>query len=231
MSRMDKYIDIEEKEEQEEETPVLSRVNKNQIIYDDAYLNSKVVDINSVIEGEDIVPKKQDNTILYQAESYEEKSYDVNDYLSKAHENKKDDNLKRDINDNEFKEQEDEIRRLIDSINEKEESEDFFSDLKGENEDTMIGAKFKTDEFNDSIYETLKGENLFGGNTILDHALGDNTVLNLEKEEDQKIDHTFEKILKEDSISRKKNKKLPIIIFSITVFILIVVIVIILLVR
>ena len=231
MSRMDRYIDIEEQEQQEEEMPLLSRVNKNQIIYDDAYLNSKVVDINSVIEGEDIVPKKQENTILYQAESYEEKSYDVNDYLSKAHENKKEDNLKRDINDNEFKEQENEIRRLIDSINEKEESEDFFSDLKGDNEDTLIGAKFKTDEFNESIYETLKGENLLGGNTILDHVLSDNTVLNLEKEEDEKIDHTFEKILKDDDILRKKNKKLPIIIFCVTLFILIIVVVIILLVR
>ena len=231
MSRMDRYDDIEEKEEIQEETPLLSRVDKNQIIYDDAYLNSKVVDINSVIDGEDIVPKKQDNTVLYQAESYEEKSYDVNDYLSKAHENKKEDNLKRDIDDTAFREQEDEIRKLIASIDEKEDSEDFFSNLKGDNEDTMIGAKFKTDEFDDSIYETLKGEKFFDGNTILDHALGDNTVLNLEKEEDEKIDHTFEKIFKEDSVSRKNNKKLPVIILSITIVILIIVIIIILLVR
>ena len=154
MSRMDRYEDIEEKEEIQEEIPLLSRVDKNQIIYDDAYLNSKVVDINSVIDGEDIVPKKQDNTVLYQAESYEEKSYDVNDYLSKAHENKKEDNLKRDIDDTAFREQ-----------------------------------------------------------------------------EDEKIDHTFEKIFKEDSVSRKNNKKLPVIILSITIVILIIVIIIILLVR
>ena len=94
----------------------------------------------------------------------------------------------------------------------------------------MIGAKFKTDEFNDSIYEAL-GETNLTGNTMLDHALSDNTVLNLKKEEDEKIDHTFEKILKDDGILRKKNKKLPIIIFSILVFILILVIVVIILVR
>ena len=95
----------------------------------------------------------------------------------------------------------------------------------------MIGAKFKTDEFNDSIYETLVNEKFFDGNTILDHALSDNTVLNLEKDEDEKIDHTFEKIMKEDIIERKKSKKLPIIVFSMTVSILILVIIIILLVR
>jgi hypothetical protein len=35
MSRMDRYEDIEEKEEIQEEIPLLSRVDKNQIIYDD----------------------------------------------------------------------------------------------------------------------------------------------------------------------------------------------------
>lgn len=230
MSRMDKYTEFDETEEKQDESPVLSRVSKNQIIYDDAYLNSKVVDIATVIDGEEVIPPKEENK-EYLKEEYQEKSYDVNEYLSKAHENKKEDNLKREINNNEFREQEDEIRKLIASIDEKEDEEDFFTDLKGENEDTMIGAKFKTDEFNDSIYETLVNEKFFDGNTILDHALSDNTVLNLEKDEDEKIDHTFEKIMKEDIIERKKSKKLPIIVFSMTVSILILVIIIILLVR
>ncbi len=230
MSRMDKYTEFDETEEKQDESPVLSRVSKNQIIYDDAYLNSKVVDIATVIDGEEVIPPKEENK-EYSKEEYQEKSYDVNEYLSKAHENKKEDNLKREINNNEFREQEDEIRKLIASIDEKEDEEDFFTDLKGDNEDTMIGAKFKTDEFNDSIYETLVNEKFFDGNTILDHALSDNTVLNLEKDEDEKIDHTFEKIMKEDIIERKKSKKLPIIVFSMTVSILILVIIIILLVR
>ena len=230
--RMDRYNDLDEQEDIKRENIVLSRVNKNQPIYDDVYLNSKVVDINSVIgidESENT--KTISEEIEKQTEEYHEKSYDVNDYLSKAHENKKEDNLKRDINNNEFKEQEDEIRRLIASINEKDDAEDFFSDLKGENDDTMIGAKLQTDEFDDSIYETLRSENLMSGNTILDHVLSDNTVLNLEKEEDDKIDHTFEEILKSDKIEEKKKKRLPIVIFCITLFILIVVIVIILLIH
>ena len=231
MGRMDKYFENGETEEKQDESPVLSRVSKNQEIYDDAYLNSKIVDFNTVINVDESEPLPKEETPNINSIEYQEKSYDVNEYLSKAHENKKDDNLKREINDSEFKEQEDEIRRLIASIDEKDEAEDFFVDLKGDNEDTMIGAKFKTDEFDDSIYETLVKEKYIDGNTILEHALGDNTVVNLEKEEDEKIDHTFEKIMKEDVIQRKKNEKLPIIIFSITLFILIVVIVIILLVR
>ena len=233
MSRMDKYIEYDETEEKQDESPVLSRVNKNQKIYDDAYLNSKVVDINSVIDNEiGIIPDKEiDDDTTYEKPLYEEKSYSVHEYLSKAHENKKEDNLKRNINSNEFKEQEDEIRKLIASIDEKEFDEDFFSDLKGENEDTMIGAKFKTDEFNESIYDALKSENIIEGNTILDHALSDNTVLNLEKEEDEKVDHTFEKIMKDDSIIRRKSKKMPIIIFCITLVVLIIVIVLIILLK
>lgn len=230
MSRMDKYTEFDETEEKQDESTVLSRVNKNQEIYDNAYLNSKLTDFSSVIDSEDVPVVKEENKECFK-EEYQEKNYDVNEYLSKAHENKKDDNLKREINSNEFKEQEDEIRKLIASIDEKEDEEDFFTDLKGDNEDTMIGAKFKTDEFNDSIYETLVNEKFFDGNTILDHALSDNTVLNLEKDEDEKIDHTFEKIMKEDIIERKKSKKLPIIVFSMTVSILILVIIIILLVR
>ena len=230
MSRMDKYNEQdEENNDLEEENHVLSRVGKNQTLYDDVYLNSSVVDSINNVMGED----KEENDVkeeeyTYQEETYEEKSYDINEYLMKAHENSTPDDKKRDINNNEFKEQEYEIRKLIASIDEKEEKEDFFSDLKGDDEDTLIGAKFKTDEFNDSIYETLKGDSQFDGNTVLEHALGDNTVVNLEKEEDSKMDHTFEEILKSDTKKKKKSSTLPIVIFSITTFILIVVIIIIL---
>ena len=234
MTRVDKFNDEYNEEEKtiSQEEVVLSRVNKNQKMYDELYMNNSIVDINNVLsyeenEGKEEV-KEEEPT---QKEVYEEKSYSVNDYLNKAHEKVSPDNAKRDINNQEFKEQEDEIRKLIDSINEKDENEDFFKDLKGDNEDTMIGAKFKTDEFNDSIYENLKMEKLLDGNTILDHALSDNTVLNLEKEENNKLDHTFEEILKSDNRIRNKSKKLPIVIFSITLFILIVVIVIILIFR
>ena len=231
MSRMDKYIDDEyENETPQEEEVVLSRVNKNQIMYDDVYFNRTKTDIDSVIDSVGIEEKIEEPEIT-KPEEYEQKSYSVNEYLEKAHENKSPDNLKRDIDDTAFREQEDEIRKLIASINEKEIDEDFFKDLKGDNEDTLIGAKFKTDEFDDSIYETIKTDKLSDGSTILDHVLSDKTVLDLKKDEEEKIDHTFEKIMLEDDEIRKKKNKLPLIIFCILLFILIVVVVIILLVK
>ncbi len=230
MSRMERYIESENDQNGvlEEEMPNLSRVNKNQKIYEDAYLNASLVDINSFTLSEEPEEELIEETTVKKMETYEEKSYDINEYLEKAHEKISPDDALRDINNNEFKEQEDEIRKLIASIDEKEEEEDFFSDLKGDNEDTMIGGKFKTDEFDTNIYETLKKEDLIDGNTILDHALSDKTVIGLEEEEDEKLDHTFEEIIKEDKKKSKKSK-LPVIIFCITLFILVVVIVIILL--
>ena len=224
MSRMDKYIDEDYENETPKEEVVLSRVNKNQVMYDDVYFNRTKVDIDGVIDNED-VPKEKEDIIDQIEEKYEKKSYNVNEYLEKAHENKSPDNLKRDIDDTDFKEGEDEIRRLIASIEEKEESEDFFKDLKGDNEDTLIGAKFKTDEFNESIYETLKNDSLINEKTILEHVLGDKTVLDLAKEEEDKIDHTFEEIMQNDEKLRKKRNKLPIIIFCILLVILIIVVV------
>ena len=228
MSRMDKYIDEEYENEAPQEEVVLSRVNKNQIMYDDVYFNRTRVDINSVIEGQDDIEPKIEEEDLPSREPYQEKSYSVRDYLEKAHENKSPDNLKRDIDDTAFREQEDEIRKLIASINEKEENEDFFKDLKGDDDNTTVGARYKTDEFNDSIYETLKSDKTIDENSILNRALGDKTVLNLEKEEDDKIDHTFEKIMIEDEEMNKKRNILPIVIFSILLFTLILVVAIIL---
>ena len=232
MTRSDKYSDEyqENSGASENKEVILSRVLKHQNMYDEVYMNNTVVDINNILSGEDDVKTNEiEEDIPVSEYVYEEKSYSVNDYLEKAHEKNTPDNANRNLNNTEFKEQEDEIRKLIDSINEKSEEEDFFKDLKGENEDTMIGAKLKTDEFNDSIYAALKSEKVIDENSVLDHVLGDNTVLNLEKEEEAKLDHTFEEILKMDNKIRKKRKQLPVIIFSITLFILIAVIVIIIL--
>jgi len=224
MSRMDKYIDNEYENDTPQEEAVLSRVNKNQVMYDDVYYNRTKTDVDGVIESMELIDAHEEPVDTIIEETYEQKSYNVNEYLEKAHENKSPDNLKRDIDDTDFREGEDEIRKLIASIDEKEESEDFFKDLKGENEDTLIGAKFKTDEFNESIYETLKGDSLINEKSILEHVLGDKTVLDLEKEEDEKIDHTFEEIMRNDEDSRKKSKKLPIIIFCSLLVILIIVV-------
>lgn len=226
MSRMDKYSTLElENEETTAEEVVLSRVNKNQIMYDDVYYNRTRDYIDSIIEGEDTKLEKNPIKKVIPEEEYKEKSYSVNEFLEKAHENKSPDDAKRDIDDTAFREQEDEIRKLIASIDEKEEDADFFKDLKGENEDTLIGAKFKTDEFNESIYETLKDENLVDENSILGQVLGDKTVFNMAKEEADKMDHTFEEIFESDKKMRKKGKILPIIIFCSLLAILIAVVV------
>lgn len=230
MARVDRYIESSG-ENTQKEAP-LSRVSRNQDMYDEIYMNTRLVDINNVLPQEDIKENEVKETEEPIAETheevvYEEKSYNVNDYIEKAHEKINPDNAKRDINSVEFKEQEDEIRRLIDSINEKEEEEDFFKDLKGDNEDTLVEGKMKTDDFNDSIYEALKVDKT--GATILDHALSDKTVYNLEEEEEKKLDHTFEEILKSDNRIRRKRKQLPIIIFSLTLFVLIIVILIVVL--
>ena len=218
MSRMDRYTD-EEIEETPEEEVVLSRVDKNQVMYDDVYFNRTRVDINSVIDGEEKkidIPHEEEETP--EEEIYEAKSYNVNDYLERARVNKSPDNYKREIDDKDFREQEDEIRKLIDSINEKEENEDFFKDLKGDDGSTKVEARFKTDEFNDTIYDNLKEENSLAENTILNQVLGEKTVMDMKKEEDDKIDHTFEKIMIEDEEIDKKKNALPIIIFCILLF-------------
>lgn len=230
MSRMDKYTYEEYEEETPQEEVVLSRVNRNQVMYDDVYFNRTRTDIDNIIEsGEEKEPEEIKEEVLPPREEYQAKSYSIKDYLEKAHENKSPDNLRRDIDDTAFKEQEDEIRRLIASINEKEENEDFFKDLKGDDDSTVVGAKYKTDEFNDSIYETLKSEKTIDENSILNRALGDKTVLDLAKDEEEKIDHTFEKIMIEDDEISKKRNALPIVIFCILLFTLILVILVIVL--
>lgn len=229
MSRMDKYIEEEYDDETPQEEVVLSRVNKNQVMYDDVYFNRTRVEIEGLADEK--VEKQEEVLEPIQEESYEAKSYSVNEYLEKAHENKTPDNYKRDIDDTAFREQEDEIRRLIASINEKEEEEDFFKDLKGDNTDTVLGAKYKTDEFNDSIYENLKEEKVIDENSVLNRALSDKTVLNMEQEEEENIDHTFERIVEEDNEITKKKKILPIVIFCVALFTLIMVVAIILLVK
>ena len=225
--RMDRYKDFEEQEElkEEEKDIVLSRSQKNQDMYKDVYMNTTMVDLNKLFDDE----KKEElvtNETLYHEEPYEEKSYDVNDYLKKAHESHPMDNIKRDLNSNEFLEQEDEIKKLIADI---DENDDFFSDLRGDNEDTLIGGKLKTDEFDSYIYNSLLEDefDLKMGNKALENALGEETVINLQNIEDEKLEHTFEKILESDKKTRNKIKKLPIIIFSITLLMLIIVILII----
>lgn len=227
MSRMDRYVDLEKEDNEEENSETLSRTKKNQEMYDEVYLNSSVVnDITKIMSDNENSDTEVKEEASYQEEVYEEKSYSVNDYIEKAHEKKIDDKATRSLDNNDFHSQEDEITRLIASIDEKDAEADFLSDLRGDNEDTMIGGQLKTDEFNTNIYEALKDEEMFTNTSItsLSKALGDETVFNLEKQEDEKLEHTFEKIVENDQKHYKKVKKLPIIVFGVSLFLLIIVV-------
>ena len=70
MSRMDKYVDEEyENETPEEEEVVLSRVNKNQVMYDDVYFNRTKIDIDGVIDSVGIEEKVEKPKEIEQEES------------------------------------------------------------------------------------------------------------------------------------------------------------------
>lgn len=234
LMRMDRYKDFDEQQELEEEESekVLSRQQKNHDMYTDVYMNNTFVDINSIFKDEEESEEEKKEEVEYHKETYEEKSYSINDYLKKAHEIHKDkeDNLKRNLDDT-FIREDSEIRKLIKDIDEKDDIDNIFNDLKGDNEDTLIGGKLKTDEFDESIYQALMEDvlDLKKEDTMLNKALSDKTVLDLQKQEDEKIDHTFEKIIERDNKKVYKTKKLPIIVFSCTLIILIIVIIIIIL--
>lgn len=231
--RMDKYKEYDDKEKCEDDNKVLSREIKNQKIYTDVYMNNTLIDINNFFNEENKEEDSHQEDSSVEVNEYHEKSYDVNEYLEKAHEMHKGDEATRNLDNQEFIENENQIKELIANIEEKEQEEDFFSDLRGDDENTMIGAKLKTDEFDTNIFLNLvEGDDRTSesdDNLLLNHALGEQTVYNMQVEEDEKLDHTFEKIVESDKVLSRKIKKLPLIIFSITLVLLVAVIVIILL--
>ena len=214
--RMDKYND---NEEEKEEVP-LKRTVINQDIYDDIYMNNKYVDINNIFDSNEEKEKSQETE--KEVINFEKKNYSIDDYLSKAHERLTPDSNVRNLDDKEFIKQEGEISKLIESINKEEQENDFFSDLIGNNEDTMIEGQlqkeevsFTYEEFRKTIYEEEK----------LNNVLGDETISNLELKEDEE-NHAFRDIVG-NTISKKKKRKLSLIVFFITLIMLILVILII----
>ncbi len=224
--RMDRY---EEKNETiKEDNRPLSRTERHENLYENAYDNSSVVDFNNIFDN-DIEEKKQEDINIKEKIVYEEKNYDVNDYLKKAHERLAPDENVRNLNNQEFLSQEDEISKLIASIDEQKESEDFFSELIGEDEDTMVEGQLTKEEFTKTTYEEFYA-NEFNkdspDSTKLEKALTDETISKLELDEDTTND-AFKDIFKNHGISKKRKRYLAITIFSITLFMLIAVIVII----
>lgn len=207
MNRMDRY---DTKTDNNDEV-VMSREQKNQDMYKDVYLNNSSIDYEDIIS--DTEEKEIDTTIdeteIEEKVEYVEKTYDINDYLLKAHERRIDDKKLRSLDDtdcdvNRIKAQEDEISRLINNIEEKENEEDFFSELMPEDENTIVTDPVECDTLN--------------------NVIGEETIVRMDIEDT--IDKTFQNIINDErKISkRKKNKKLPLIIFFITLFLLIVVI-------
>ena len=224
--RMDKYNeekteDVIEEEKQEEKSE-FSRTEKNDRIYKASYLNSSVIDIRngvSNIFGDEEEPEVIEEEIP--KEIYIKKNYDIDDYIEKAHENKENDNLMRSLVDtdydvNKVSEKQDEISKLIEKIEEKEQQEDFFHDLMPDDSDTVI-----TDPVESEILDTPIDE------TRLDTLIGDDTFISYAKEQEEKKqeEESFKDIIEP---KHKLPKKLPLIAFGVTLVILVIVIIILL---
>ena len=133
----------------------------------------------------------------------------------KARENRVNDNVMRSLDNtdcevNKVKDKEDEISKLIDSIEKKEKESDFFSELLPDDDDNTV------------ITDPVPSEKL--DNVIDDEALYNYAMANPNIEEKE-----FQDILEEKSLSKKN--KLPLIIFFITLFLLIAVIIVILVLK
>ena len=178
---MDRYQENIENENTNDNAQILSRTQKNQDIYQDVYLNSSVVDLNSLMDSTEETSEEVEEENIVSEEMVEEKSYNINDYIKKAHEKLVDDNARRELNNDEFKEVEQEISSLLAQIDEKENSENIFSELLGDDENTMIKGQFEnTSETEDSI---LKAYKEIIEETKLDSIIGDETITALENKD------------------------------------------------
>jgi len=200
---MDKY------EEESNIDAVVSRTIKNQDMYKDVYLNNTFIDYGDLKKDEE---KKEEVSLESNVVKFEEKNYNINDYLKKARENRVKDNLNRSLDNtdcevNKIKEKEDEISKLIESIEKKEKEMDFFSNLLPDDGDTTTI---------DPITEP-KLENAIDEDVIYNYAISTKEI-----EETRE----FRDIVESKSYS--KYKKLPLIVFTITFILLIAVVVLIL---
>ncbi len=225
--RMDRYEEVNNENEKEEK--VLSRIEKNHNMYNDVYNNSSYVDFNNVLNVDEVkeeLDEVNEETFENELVEYDEKNYNINDYIEKARENYHPDSDIRSLNNQEFIEVEDEISNLIEEIDKKDDDEEFFSDLMGENEDTMVEGQLIKEE--DVTYKKIFSTEFFEDEAKLEKALGSETMTELKLEEEG-ISNTFQDILGNEGFSNKKKRNIAIVFFSITLFILIVVIILVIL--
>lgn len=177
VSRMDKY------EDEIQDEPILSRTRRNQDMYKDVYLNNTLIDMQKIVPN--VLVEENEEVSVTPKVQYEEKSYDINDYLIKAHERRVDDNLKRSLDDTDcevskVKDKQDEISKLIESIEQKEKEEDFFSDLLPDNEDTVITDPIKEEEKLENFIDEDMLAN-FEGDDSLEEKIDADDFMDIEK--------------------------------------------------
>ncbi len=140
--RMDRY---EEHDKTNEEKS--TRLNKNQELYTDVYLNNVYVDINNLkdvmVEDEDRqIEVKKVKDLKFSDYSYEDKEYDIVKLVNTAISNKDEEGIKGSFD---FKSNEENIKNVLNSINEKaaeekleKQQEDLMADLMPSNTNTDV---------------------------------------------------------------------------------------------
>ena len=214
--RMDRY----EEEEKTNDTKQ-TRTNKNQELYTDVYLNNVYVDINNlkeVMERENFEEDNKQETLKVVKETlptshpYKKKKYDIVSIIDEAIKNKKDDNLKRNLDIENINSLE--IDSIIESINESQKEEE--KELKNDN---LLTDLMPNDD-NTTVIAPLE-------EPILDASL----IADFENKKEE-ISHdmldgdiTEKDFVEDDSFQEKKKSKIKIvlIIFSILIVIAIVV--------
>ncbi len=203
---MDRY------EDENTDSSKQTRINKNQELYTDVYLNNAYVDINDIKEfTEEIENDKQDdikiNKEVITPYFYEEKNYDINDLINEAIKNRVDDNLKRNFIE------ENDLNSIIESINEenreKEKDDTLLSDLMPDHDTTIMAP----------LEEPILDTSLIDTSIIHKDDMSQDMVKDLEvtKEDfEEEMDESFKN-------ETKTNKKVIFIIIGILLLLVIIV--------
>ena len=206
--RMDRYED-----ENKSSDVKTTRLDKNQELYTDVYLNNVYVDINNlkdVMEDTEQEPLSTKSTYDYATSyNYEEKEYDINKIIDKALQNKVDDKLKRHLD---IEDSNKEIQDLIASItdNSKSNEDNLLEDLMPTNDNTTVIPPLEEPILDTAPYEVVKDddkEEETSGN-IFDDVTNEYDKI---KTDDMETDDSF--------VDKKGNSHLKIILILSILFI------------
>ena len=174
-----------------------TRINKNQELYTDVYMNNVCVDIDNlknVMKEDDYQPTEKLKLVKENKltdVTYTDKEYNINILIEEAIKNQKQDNIKRSID---TKLDDMEIDSLIESINENKESR--------ENQSDDLLADLMPGSDNTLVIPPLASPILEGG---YDDKVSDNT-LSVDKEVDKQKE-TLEEINSQDE-EKDKDKEI-----------------------